>query len=72
MQTISEFEITKLSVRDFKKLLTDIKDKASFEASLLKQVELNSHFWSYLLIYDYIVNGGAMELSWSVVLFLSH
>jgi len=63
MQTTSEFDITKLSVRDFKKLLTDIKDKVSFEASLLKQVELNSHFWSYLLIYDYIVNDGAMELS---------
>jgi hypothetical protein len=63
MQTTSEFNITELSVRDFKKLLTDIKDKASFEASLLKQVELNSHFWSYLLIYDYILNDGTMELS---------
>ena len=63
MQTTPEFNITELSVHDFKKLLTDIKDKASFEASLLKQVGLNSHFWSYLLIYDCIVNDGTMELS---------
>ena len=32
MQTTPEFNITELSVRDFKKLLTDIKDKETFES----------------------------------------
>ena len=56
--TSSEFDITKLSLRDFKRLLRDIKDKASFESSLLKQVSRNIDFWSYLLVYDHIVNEG--------------
>ena len=63
MQTTSEFDITNLSVRDFKKLLTDIKDKETFESNLLKQVKLNIDFWSYLLIYDDIVNEGNMIVS---------
>ena len=63
MQTTSEFDITNLSVRDFKKLLTDIKDKQTFESNLLKQVKLNIDFWSYLLIYDDIVNEGNMIVS---------
>ena len=58
-----EFDITKLSLRDFKKLLRDIKDKASFEASLLKQVSRNIDFWSYLLVYDHIINEGSRILS---------
>ena len=58
-----EFDITKLSLRDFKKLLRDIKDKASFEASLLKQVSRNIDFWSYLLVYDHIINEGSLILS---------
>ena len=63
MQTISEFDITNLSVRDFKKLLIDIKNKETFESNLLKQVKLNIDFWSYLLIYDDIVNEGNMIVS---------
>lgn len=63
MQTTPEFNITELSVRDFKKLLTDIKDKETFESNLLKQVKLNIDFWSYLLIYDDIVNEGNMIVS---------
>ena len=63
MQTTSEFNITELSLRDFKKLLTDIKDKETFESNLLKQVKLNIDFWSYLLIYDDIVNEGNMIVS---------
>ena len=58
-----EFDITKLSLSDFKKLLRDIKDKASFEASLLKQVSRNIDFWSYLLVYDHIINEGSRILS---------
>jgi hypothetical protein len=58
-----EFDITKLSLHDFKKLLRDIKDKASFEASLLKQVSRNIDFWSYLLVYDHIINEGSRILS---------
>ena len=61
--TSSEFDITKLSLRDFKRLLRDIKDKASFESSLLKQVSRNIDFWSYLLVYDHIVNEGNLILS---------
>lgn len=63
MQTTSEFDITNLSARDFKKLLTDIKNKETFESNLLKQVKLNIDFWSYLLIYDDIVNEGNMIVS---------
>ena len=63
MQTTSEFDITNLSVRDFKKLLTDIENKETFESNLLKQVKLNIDFWSYLLIYDDIVNEGNMIVS---------
>ena len=58
-----EFDITKLSLRDFKKLLRDINDNASFEASLLKQVSRNIDFWSYLLVYDHIINEGSLILS---------
>ena len=59
----SEFDITKLSLREFKRLLRDIKDKSSFESSLLKQVSRNIDFWSYLLVYDHIVNEGNLILS---------
>ncbi len=59
----ASFDITQLSMRDFKKLITTTEDKAALEASLLKQAEFNIDFWSYLLMYDYIVNEGAMELS---------
>jgi len=59
----ASFDITQLSMRDFKKLIRTTEDKAALEASLLKQVEFNIDFWSYLLMYDYIVNEGAMELS---------
>ncbi len=57
------FDITQLSMRDFKKLIRTTEDKKALEANLLKQVALNPNFWSYLLMYDYIVNEGAMELS---------
>ena len=57
------FDITQLSMRDFKKLIRTTEDKAALEASLLKQAEFNIDFWSYLLMYDYIENEGAMELS---------
>ena len=59
----TEFDITKLSLREFKRLLIDIKDKSSFESSLLKQVSRNIDFWSYLLVYDHIVNEGNFVLS---------
>ena len=59
----AEFDITKLSLREFKRLLIDIKDKSSFESSLLKQVSRNIDFWSYLLVYDHIVNEGNFVLS---------
>ena len=59
----TEFDITKLSLREFKRLLIDIKDKSSFESSLLKQVSRNIDFWSYLLVYDHIVNKGNFVLS---------
>ena len=59
----SEFDITKLSLREFKRLLRDIKDKSSFESSLLKQVSRNIDFWSYLLVYDHIVNEGNLILA---------
>ena len=59
----NSFDITQLSMRDFKKLIRTTEDKAALEANLLKQAELNPDFWSYLLMYDYIVNEGALELS---------
>jgi len=57
------FDITQLSMRDFKKLIRTTEDKKALEANLLKQAEFNIDFWSYLLMYDYIVNEGVMELS---------
>ena len=57
------FDITQLSMRDFKKLIRTTEDKKALETNLLKQVELNIDFWSYLLMYDHIVNEGVMELS---------
>ena len=59
----ASFDITQLSMNDFKKLIRTTDDKKALEANLLKQAELNPDFWSYLLMYDYIVNEGAMELS---------
>ena len=59
----ASFDITQLSIRDFKKLLRNIEDKEAFEKSLIKQVKFNIDFWSYLLIYDNVVNDGGLELS---------
>ena len=59
----ASFDITQLSMNDFKKLIRTTDDKKALEANLLKQAELNPDFWSYLLMYDYIVNEGALELS---------
>ena len=59
----ASFDITQLSMDDFKKLIRTTDDKKALEASLLKQADRNIDFWSYLLMYDYIVNDGAMELS---------
>ena len=58
------FDITQLSMRDFKKLVETHDELFKLEPILLKQVELNPNFWSYLLIYDHIVHEGEwMELS---------
>lgn len=59
----ASFDITQLSIRDFKKLLRNIEDKEAFEKSLIKQVKFNIDFWSYLLIYDSVINEGVLELS---------
>jgi len=59
----TSFDITQLSTKDFKKLISATGDKETFERNLLKQVKLNIDFWSYLLIYDDIVNKGNMIVS---------
>lgn len=59
----ASFDITQLSIRDFKNLLKNIEDKETFEKSLVKQVTFNIDFWSYLLIYDNVVNEDVLELS---------
>jgi len=61
--TDADFDITKLSLREFKKLLNNIKDKEAFEKSLTKQVEMNIDFWSYMLVYDSHINDNTLILS---------
>ncbi len=61
------FDINKLSLGDFKQLLRGDFEKEPFEQRLLKQVELNPDFWSYLLVYDYIQNEGIMNLSLQLI-----
>jgi hypothetical protein len=51
------------NVHDFKKSLQIIKDQDEFEAELLRQVDLNIDFWSYLMIYDWEVNDGSSILA---------
>ena len=57
------FDITELSIQEFKKLIRTSGKNETLKKNVLKQVELNIDFWSYLLIYDNVVNDGAMELS---------
>ena len=57
------FDITELSIQEFKKLIRTSGKNETLKKNVLKQVELNIDFWSYLLIYDNVVNDGVMELS---------
>ena len=60
---VPRFNVRELNVREFKKCLQIIKDQDEFEAELLRQVDLNIDFWSYLMIYDWEVNDGSSILA---------
>jgi len=57
------FDVSELSVGEFKKVLQSINDRDEFEATLLRQVDLHIDFWSYLMVYDWEVNDGDTILS---------
>jgi hypothetical protein len=57
------FDLGELNVREFRKMLQSISNRVEFEAALLRQVDFNIDFWSYLLIYDWEVNDGSMILA---------